>query len=140
MKTIIKFNSRIENMLKANGNDLVAVVDACQSDANKFVRDDSSAKRGAYKGGHSYKADGTLAKIKGIEVSESVKFAGTATAPGELVKFNDALENLWRKTGYPVGDTVPADMLPVYVHSWLRDKCRAVVVEKPDGKRKPVEA
>lgn len=139
MKTVIKFDVLVSDMLDANGNDLDAVINACQSDANAFKGQETGAKRGDMKGGQSYKADGTLI-VKPLVFSETTKTdytqqpeSGKAikmSPPGELVKWHDSLCRHWKQTGRPSGK-LPVDMLPTHLAFWLATKCRKTTGPKP---------
>ena len=141
MKTIIKFDTLVADMLERNGNDVEAVINACQSDANSARGVDGNSKRGDFRGGQSYKADGTL-MVKPIKFKEqnTVDYTiavvdGKIPAPAELVKWHDSLCRHWKQTGRPNGK-LPVDMLPSHLALWLSVKCRA----KDKAETKPTPA
>lgn len=137
-KVLIAFDPLVSQMLVGNGNDLDQVTNACQSEANNASGVEGSTKRGDFRGGQSYKADGTLV-IKPIVWKEQTASEFTLAAkdghvpvPAELVKWNDSLVGHWKKTGRPSG-VLSSDMLPSHVKLWLDLKCRAKVAagERP---------
>jgi hypothetical protein len=134
MKTIIAFIAPVLAMLAKAGYDVDKVINACQSDANSAKGREGATKRSDFKGGHSYKSDGTM-EVKPLTFGESTKVEYTIekpTAPGELIKWHDSLAAHFKKTGAPSGN-LTADLLPGYVRSWLDLKMKIGRVELPSG-------
>jgi len=137
MKTIIAFIDPVAKLLVSAGYDLDKVINACQSDANSAQGREGASKRSDFKGGHSYKADGTL-QVKDLAFTEQTKVDYTlkATAPGETVKWHDSLATHFKKTGQPSG-ALTVDIIPTYVRAWLDSKMRvtAAPANKPANGR-----
>lgn len=119
MKTLVKFNSALAEMLKAEDYNVEQLVNACQSAMNDAQGIEGAAKRGAVKGGLNYKTDGTLA-IKDMKWTETLPIEYTAkqTAPIEFVKFNDSLERLFKVCGNPSGE-LSLGLVPAYLRDWI---------------------
>lgn len=119
MKTLVSFHIALAAIIKANGNDLDQVTNACQGAMNSAQAVEGGAKRGAVTGGQSRNADGTL-KVKDLAWTETQRldYAVKYTAPVEFVKFNDALVNLFKKCGEPTGDLTIA-IVPLHLREWL---------------------
>lgn len=109
-------------MIVSSGFDLDKIVNACQADANQGVGKDGGAKRSAFKGGVSYKADGTLS-VKDVQFSENqkIEYVLKANVCNETVKWNDSLEAHFKKCGQPTGPLTTA-LIPINVLAWFTQK------------------
>lgn len=140
MKTTINLYAPIQAMLKEGGyrvdgdDGILNALKSWQGNPANFVAVEGTAKRSAFKGGHAYKADGTMA-IKPLTVKEQTPTEytykqdnGSVAPQGELIKFSDAYAAMSKNCGAPSGP-LTADVLPSYVRSWLDLKFKGETVK-----------